>query len=80
MMFYGTVTSTVTIDLRAMETERKQERERKLRYYHHMKALGIRGTSIQKYLRRGFPGPFVKVLQKEMAQLAEDFRRKWWLE
>lgn len=58
-----------------MEAERERKRKKKLAYYKRMKAMGIRGTSIQKYLRRGFPGAFVEMLHLEMAQLIQDIKR-----
>lgn len=65
----------ITIDLVAMKAERERKRKKKLAYYKQMKAMGIRGTSIQKYLRRGFPGAFVEMLRSEMAQLIQDIKR-----
>ena len=69
----------IRFDVAKMELERKRKKARKLAYYKRMKAAGIRGTSIQKYLRRGFPGAFVRALLSEMEGLADDMRRRWWL-
>lgn len=67
--------SRIYIDVPTMEAERERKRKKKLAYYKQMKAMGIRGTSIQKYLRRGFPGAFVEMLHLEMAQLIQDIKR-----
>lgn len=65
----------VRIDMNAIIREREIERQKKLLYYRRMKAMGVRGTSIQKYLRRGFPGAFVKAIRKEVEQMIVDMNR-----
>jgi hypothetical protein len=69
----------VRIDMAAVVAEERHTAARKKHFYQRMKAQGVRGTSIQKYLRRGFPGPFALALRREMELLADDFKRKWWV-
>ncbi len=71
------LSARIRIDIPTMLREMRRVRDRKHYFYKRMKAQGVRGTSIHKYLRRGFPGPFEKALQLEMQQLITDMNRDW---
>lgn len=47
---------------------------RRLRYGRRMELMGLRPASIEKYLKRGFPGPFARAMRREMARLIWDIR------
>jgi hypothetical protein len=66
----------IRIDMEQIAADERRETARKKHFYARMKAMGIRGTSIQKYLRRGFPGPFIKALRSEMEQMVTDIRKE----
>ena len=65
----------ITIDMNEVVASNRRETERKRHFYKRMKAQGVRGTSIRKYLRRGFPGPFGLAMRQEMEQLVLDMKR-----
>lgn len=72
-MVDGKLFARVRIDARPPARERYLAARRR-RYWRRMELAGIRPASIQRYLARGFPGPWARARTAEMQRVIWDLK------
>jgi hypothetical protein len=62
------------VSIRWPDPNEERLRYRRKRYAKRMELSGVRPASIQRYLARGFKGPWVRALHAEMERLVWDIK------